>query len=154
MYLPWHIYLNACHRSLHPDPFSPFYFLSLSLSLSNSHRQCDQIWQNSATLANILKSLVVYLRFIRFWSKFSAHFDTIYVLLGKLNGQILKTQSGYMVTLVTDSMLPQPPFSGGFRFLFLSCVQRTRWFDLISLSVLFAFLLFWCQTCATKAYAI
>ena len=40
-------------------------------------QQCDQICQNSTTLANILKYVAIYLRFIWFWAKFSTHFGTI-----------------------------------------------------------------------------
>ena len=67
-------------------------------------QQCDQIWRNSTTLANIEKSLAIYLRFIWFWAKsFLLTWHNLYAfgqIFIVVNGQILKTQSGHLVTLV------------------------------------------------------
>ena len=55
-------------------------------------------------MANISKSLAIYFRFIWFLTKFLTHFGTICMLFGQVfiavNGQILKTHSGNLVTLV------------------------------------------------------
>ena len=63
------------------------------------------------TLANNLKSLAIYLRFIWFWAKFSTHFGTICMLSGTFsfteNGQILKTQFGHLVTLIVTNSSQQ-----------------------------------------------
>ena len=50
-----------------------------------SEGQCDQIWRNSTTLANISKYLAIYLRFIWFWAKFSTHIGIICMLLSKFH---------------------------------------------------------------------
>ena len=65
------------------------------------------VWRKSTALANILKKLAIYLRFIWFWGKFSTYFGTICAAIGHIfvaeNGQILKTQFGHLVTLLLSS---------------------------------------------------
>ena len=98
--------------------------------------QCDQIFRNSTTLGNILKSLAINERII--WN------------LGKVfiaeNGQILQTQSGHLVTLTrspTDT-LTNAQSSLLCRYLILSFVLLVNHLSLIC-HVLFLvhFLLHW-----------
>ena len=69
-----------------------------------SDTQCDQIWRNSTTLANIEKSLAIYLRSFGFGQSFQltlAQFVCFWANFIAVNGQILKIQSDHLVTLMT-----------------------------------------------------
>ena len=75
--------------------------------------QCDQIWRNATSLVNILKYLAIYLRLIWFWAKFLTLFGTILYAFGQIfiavSGQILRTQSGHLVTLLSSLTHPVRP---------------------------------------------
>ena len=93
---------------------------ALSMLVKRGHfelAQCDQIWRNSATLANMFNIFKIYLVLGKVFNSLWHNLYAFGQLFIAVNGQILKTQSGHLVTLL-GNYVPQPPPKNLARFCF------------------------------------